>query len=444
MSETLDRASAPKPETPDAASAGGAGGAEVASAEAAGLEASPPRTTAPGAGTGQVVLKPRKAQPFFGRHPWVLDSAIARVEGAPADGDVVDLVSEKQRFIARGVYNSQSRLRVRLYSWNVGELLDVDFWRRRLKTAIQWRDQLGYNHPQGGARLVFSEADHLSGLIVDRYGEYLTVQPTGRAMYERLDMLIPLLAELLRPKGIMLRGERGMTKAEGIEFADHIVWGDLPRGPIFIEENGLRFGVDLAEGQKTGFYLDQRENRRAAAGYVRGRKLLDLFCYSGGFSIAAAKLGHAGEIIAVDSSEKALALAKANADLNGVTNLHLLAADGFAALDQFAGENRKFGAIVLDPPKFARSRGSLDEALRAYHRINRRAFDLLEPGGILVTCSCSGHVSREDFLMMLVGVAQKTGRELQILEQRGAAPDHPISATCLESEYLKCYICRVV
>ena len=408
------------------------------------IELHAPRETAPGMGTGQVVLKPRKAQPFFGRHPWVLDSAVERVEGSPADGDVVDLVTDKGKFIARGVYNSQSRLRVRLYTWHAGELLDDAFWRKRLENAILWRKELGYDNRNGAARLVFSEADGLSGLIVDRYGEYLTVQPTGRAMYQRLDKIVPLLVELVRPRGIMLRGERGMNKAEGLEFADHLAWGEMPDGPIFIEENGLQFGVDLREGQKTGFYLDQRENRRAAATYFHGRKVLDLFCYSGGFSIAAAKLGQASEVTAVDSSAKALALAKANAELNGVANLHLVEQDGFAALDQFVAERRQFGAIVLDPPKFARSRGALDEAIRAYHRVNRLAFDLLEPGGILVTCSCSGHVSRDDFLMMLVGVAQKTGRQLQILEQRGAAPDHPITATCLETEYLKCFICRVV
>ena len=403
-----------------------------------------PRETAPGMGTGQVHLKPRKAQPFFGRHPWVLDSAVAKVVGTPADGDVVELMSDKDRFIARGLYNSKSKLRVRLFTWHVGELLDEAFFRKRLETAVAARKALGYDAPGGAARVVFSEADGMSGIIVDRYAEYLTVQPTGRAMYQRLDRLLPMLVELLQPRGIMLRGDRGMTQTEGIEFADHLIWGEMPEGPVFIEENGLRIGVDLREGQKTGFYLDQRDNRRAAANYVRGRKVLDMFCYSGGFSLAAAKLGHALDVTAVDGSAKALLLAKNNAQHNGISNIHFQEADGFDFLAQQAAEGKKYGTIILDPPKFARSRAAIDEALRAYHRLNRLALDCLEPGGILVSCSCSGHVSREDFLMMLVGVAQKTGRDLQILEQRGASPDHPISATCLESEYLKCYICRVV
>jgi 23S rRNA (cytosine1962-C5)-methyltransferase len=250
--------------------------------------------------------------------------------------------------------------------------------------------------------------------------------------------------ELVRPRGIALRNERGLGQIEGIHLAEGTHWGQLPSGPIFIEENGLRFGVDLREGQKTGFYLDQRENRRAAANYCRGRRVLDLFCYSGGFGIAASKLGGASEVLAVDGSEKAVSLARANAELNGVANLHFQVGDGFQTLDSLAAGGERFGAVVLDPPKFARSRAAVDDALMAYHRLNRMAVELLEPGGILVTCSCSGHVTREDFLHMLGGVAQRTGRDIQVLEQRGAAADHPIAASCLESEYLKCFICRAV
>jgi len=408
-----------------------------------------PEPTAPAAeiaagyGLGQVILRPKKAQPFFGRHPWVLESAVGRVVGAPADGAIVDLLSDKEKFIARGIYNSRSRLRVRLYTWNPQEALDEAFWRRRLATAIQWRTQLGYVGPESATRLVFSEADGLSGLIIDRYGEYLAVQTTGLAMHRRMDVLTPMLVELLRPRGIMLRGERGMAQAEGLDFVDQLCWGEVPTGPIFITENGLKFGVDLREGQKTGFYLDQRDNRRAAAQYVQGRRTLDMFCYTGGFSLAAAALGQASEVIAVDGSDKALAMAKANADLNGIPQIHFHKADGFDFLQAQAAAGEKYGAVILDPPKFARSRTAVDEALKAYHRLNRLALEVLEPGGVLVTCSCSGHVSRDDFLMMLVGVAQKSGREIQVIEQRGAAADHPVSATCLESEYLKCFICRV-
>lgn len=412
--------------------------------EATAAEVGTERVSAPGLGVAHVVLKPRKVRPFFGRHPWVLESAIARVEGDAADGDVVELISDKGKFVARGLYNSQSRIRVRLYSWSVSELLDDIFWRRRLESAISLRRHLGYVDPHGAARLVFSEDDGLSGLVVDRYGEYLAVQPTGLAMAKRLDRIVPMLMELVRPRGIVLRNERGLGQIEGIHLTEGAHWGQMPNGPIFIEENGLRFGVDLREGQKTGFYLDQRENRRAAAAYCRGRRVLDLFCYSGGFGIAASRLGGASQVLAVDGSEKAIALARANAELNGLANMHFQVGDGFQTLDALAAAGERFGAVVLDPPKFARSRAAVDDALMAYHRLNRMAVELLEPGGILVTCSCSGHVSREDFLHMLGGVAQRTGRDIQVLEQRGAAADHPVAASCLESEYLKCFICRAV
>jgi 23S rRNA (cytosine1962-C5)-methyltransferase len=402
------------------------------------------RESAPGMGVAQVWLKPRKVRPFFGRHPWVLDSAIARIDGRAADGDVVDLISDKGRFVARGLFNSQSRIRVRLYTWTAAEPLDDAFWRRRLEAAVALRRDLGYTDPHGAARLVFSEADGLSGLIVDRYGEYLAIQATALALALRLETITPMLVELVRPRGIVLRNERGVGQLEGIHLPDGLNWGQMPEGPVFIEEHGLRYGVDLREGQKTGFYLDQRENRRAAAGYCRGRRVLDLFCYSGGFGLAAVKLGGAREVLAVDGSQKALALARANAELNGLSNIHFQAGDGFEILDSLRTAGERFGAVVLDPPKFARSRAALDDALMAYHRLNRTAAELLEPGGILVTCSCSGHVTREDFLHMLAGVAQRSGRDIQVLEQRGAAPDHPVWASCLESEYLKCFICRVV
>lgn len=402
------------------------------------------RTDAPGLGTAQVILKPRKSRPFYGRHPWVLESAVDHVDGNPADGDVVELLSEKGKFIARGIINSHSRIRVRLYTWEASQPVDDAFWRARLESALALRKGLGYDNPRGAARLVFSEADSLSGLVVDRYGEYLVLQVTSLAMLQRLDSLVPVLQESVAPRGIVARTERGLAAMEGIDLRDERLWGQRPGGPVFIEEHGIRYGVDFSEGQKTGFYIDQRENRRAAASYMHGRRVLDMFCYSGGFSLAGSILGGAREILGVDTSSKAVALAKANAELNGIANVHFEVADAFEKLDQLVYRRERFEAVVLDPPKFAGSRKKVDDALMAYHRINRTAVDLLEPGGILVTCSCSGHVTREDFLHMLSGVAQRTGRQIQVLEQRGPSADHPVSATCLETEYLKCFICRVV
>jgi 23S rRNA (cytosine1962-C5)-methyltransferase len=392
----------------------------------------------------QVILKPRKARPFFGRHPWVLDSAIDRVAGEPADGAVVDLIAHNGKFVARGVYNPHSRLRVRLYTWRPGEMLDQAFWKSRIERAVEYRRQLGYDRPDGAARLVYSEADCLSGLIVDRYAEYLVVQVTSLAIHARLDELMPILAETTGARGIVVRNDRAVARLEGLAGDEERSWGQVPDGPVFIDEHGLRYGVELAHGQKTGFYLDQRENRRAAASYVRGGRVLDMFCYTGGFGMAASRLGGAAEVLGIDASEKVIAVARAGAELNSLTNVRFEVADCFDALDELVSRGEQFDMVILDPPKFTRSRRSVEEALRAYHRINRLAVVLLPPGGRLVTCSCSGSVTREDFLYMLAGVAQQSGRDIQVLEQRGAAPDHPTSATCLETEYLKCFICRVV
>lgn len=400
--------------------------------------------TAVGFAAARAILKPRKARPFYGRHPWVLDSAIARIEGDAADGDVIDLMADTGKFVARGIFNSQSRIRLRLYTWDIHQALDDAFWRGRLETAVALRTTLGLDKRDGACRLVFSEADGLSGLVVDRLGEWLSVQVTGLGIERRLDVMVDMLKELFHPRGIFIRTEKGIASAEGVQLRDGLLWGETPSGPAFIVENGIRYGIDLAEGQKTGFYIDQRDNRMAAARHMHDRRVLDMFCYSGGFSLNAAVHGGAREIYGFDSSAKAIALAKANAELNGVTVTKFEEADCFKALDALKVNRERFGAVILDPPKFARSRSSLDDALRAYHKLNRMALDVLEPGGILVTCSCSGHVTREDFFHMLLGVAEQSKRDIQVLETRGASPDHPTSVTCLESEYLKCFICRVV
>lgn len=389
------------------------------------------------------MLKPRKARPFFGRHPWVLDSAVHRVEGQVEDGDEVLLVSDQGQPIARGILNRRSRLLVRLYSWGASEPLDDKFWRERLKVAIDLRIQLGYDDPEGATRLVYSEADGLSGLIVDRYGRDLVLQVNSLAIAKRLDRLVPMLVELVGPRSVSVRTDRQTVQHEGMDLNDGPCWGELPAGPAFIREHGLKYGVELHAGQKTGFFLDQRENRRAAASYARRQRVLDMFCYSGAFSLAARNLGEAREVFGFDSSQPAVTMARANAEMNGITGVRFETGDAFATLEGLHVAGEEFGMVILDPPKFAHSRQAVDDALKAYHRLNRAAVALLPAGGILVTCSCSGHVSREDFLHMLADVAQRTDRAIQVLEQRGAAPDHPISATCLESEYLKCMICRV-
>ena len=414
-----------------------------------------PAATSPLA-AARVILRPRKALPFYGRHPWVLESAVERVEPTSIagehlleiDGGVVDLLNDRGKFIARGFYNGQSRIRVRLMTWNAEEALDEAFFRRKIEAAIVLRRKLGYEsigeeRNGSAARLIFSEADGLSGLVVDRYGDCLVVQPTSLAMAKRLETIVAILQELLQPQAVVLRAEKSMAQLEGVAIAEGHTWGELPAGSITIREHGLAYEVDLHGGQKTGFYLDQRENRRAAAAYLKGRRVLDMFCYTGGFAMTAVALGGAREVLGIDSSKKAIAQARRNTEANGLANIAFDVGDGFEMLDALAGRGEKFDAVILDPPKFARGRSGANQALMAYHRLNRAAVDLLTPGGILITCSCTGSVSREDFLLMLSGVAQKSGRDLRVLEQRGAAPDHPVSATCLETEYLKCLICEV-
>lgn len=390
-----------------------------------------------------ITLCPRRQESLPDRHPWVLEKSILPPRPVPADGDVVDLITADGKWVARGIYNGQSRIRLRLYSWDRGQSLDRDFWRNRLAAAVELRRLLGYDDPAGACRLVFSEADGLSGLIVDRYGEHLVVQTTALAMAHRVGEIGDLLGEILSPRGITVRTDRKIAAMEGMETQEAVLRGEPLPPSVTLRENGLSFQVDLGAGQKTGYYLDQRENRLAAAACLAGRRVLDMFCYVGGFSLAAAKLGGAREVLAFDSSQRAVEQARANAALNGVQNVRFEVAEAFETLESLASAGERFGAVILDPPRFAGTRQSIDHALRAYHRLNRLGVQLLEPGGILVTCSCSGRVSRDDFSRMLYGVVRRTRREIQILQQRGPSPDHPVRPSCPETDYLKCFICRV-
>jgi 23S rRNA (cytosine1962-C5)-methyltransferase len=394
----------------------------------------------------EIHLKPRKALPFFSHHPWVYDTAIAEVTGDPAPGGAVVLRSAEGRFVAHGLYNPHSKVRVRLYSWREDQPLDDALWRTRLGEAVALRRRLyGDLTSDAGCRLVYSEADQLSGLVVDRYGDWLVIQFTSLAMAARRDVIVETLKSLVAPRGIYLRTEKGIGKMERLEIEDGLLWGEPPPRPLFLSENGIRYGVDLAEGQKTGFFLDQRDNRRRLAEFVRGGRVLDLFCYSGGFSLNALVHGAAREVVAIDGSDGAVRLAQANADLNGVAaRFKVTKEDAFRALERLAGEGQRFDAVIVDPPKMARRRDALDAALRGYFSLNRLAVDVLEPGGLLMTCSCSGVVTHQHFVEILARVSLDSGRHLQLLEARGPSADHPASVHCLESDYLKCYLCRVL
>jgi 23S rRNA (cytosine1962-C5)-methyltransferase len=391
-----------------------------------------------------VVLEQGRERPARGRHPWVFSGAIERIDGQPEDGDEVDVLALDGSFVARGLYNSKSQIRVRLYTWDAGERINEAFFAGRLDAAIGLRRSLGLIRPDGGCRLVFSEGDGLSGLVVDRYRDLLSMQLTSLALAKRRELLLDLLEERMRPAGVLLRTEKGMLEEEGLEATDGVLRGSAPEAPIPVVENGLTFLVDLRTGQKTGYFLDQRDNRRAIAPYAARRSVADLFCYTGGFTLPCLRAG-AASVVAVDMSERAIGLARANAAANGLDDGRVTfeVSDAFKWLEARVQEGARFDMIVLDPPRFARSGRGVASALRGYHSLNDLAVRCLNPGGVLVTCSCTGRVTREMFGDVLAEVEVTTGRRIRVLESRGQAGDHLVSSTCPETAYLKCLVCAV-
>jgi 23S rRNA (cytosine1962-C5)-methyltransferase len=358
---------------------------------------------------------------------------------------VVDLRSTAGNFVARGVFNSRSKIRVRLYSWDETESLDSDFFSHRLDRAIALRhDVLRLNTgPDAAYRVVFSESDLLSGMVADRFGDWLTVQFTSLALAQRRQFLAEQLREKLGVRGVYLRTERGIGQLEGIELHDGPLVGETPPAEVvFSEHFGLKFAVNLTEGQKTGYYLDQRDNRATVSRLAAGRRVLDAFCYSGGFGIYAAK-GGASEVLCVDASEAALKLAERNAVMNGCGQIRFHHADVFHHLGDLAAAGQKFDLVVLDPPKFARNRAAIPQAIQGYRKLHQQAMRLLDRDGVLVSCCCTGLIASEMLEDLIAQVATDSKRDLQILERRGPAPDHPVAISCRESTYLKCIISRV-
>lgn len=390
------------------------------------------------------VLRPRKARPFFAHHPWVFDGAIARIEGAVQPGDTVELQSDRGEFVAYGLVNPKSKIRIRLYSWHREQPLTDELFLHRIKDAVRFRmETLRLGEPRAACRLVNSESDGLSGLIIDRFADVVTVQFNSLALARFENVVVQAITESVQPTTIYCRVDPSIIEREGIEARDGLLAGRVPEAPVVIEESGIRFAVDPVHGQKTGAYLDQRENRVAAARYARGKDVLDVFCYAGGFGLVAARVGEARSVLAVDSSADALALARENARRNEIP-IDARQGDAGQVMTQLEREGRRFGLVVCDPPKFAAKAADVEGALRGYEFINRLAISLVEPGGVLVSCSCSGLVAPEMFLGVLTQASRKAGRELRLLEMRGHAPDHPVSLWCPESAYLKCAILRVM
>ncbi|MEO1524081.1 MAG: class I SAM-dependent rRNA methyltransferase [Planctomycetota bacterium] len=391
-------------------------------------------------------VKPSRQFPFLARHPWVHAHALKDDGASLSCGEIVDLVDSEDRFLGRGLVNPASRLRVRLYSFQEDVGIDDEFFCRRIDAAIARRrlGDLPTDLAHRAERLIFSESDLLSGLIVDRYADCLGVQFTAGALLRWREPILEHLRRVVGAREVVVRIDAKTAKHEGIHenVGEHSA-SENPLEPIEYRQNGLDLRVDLQGGQKTGGYLDQRCNHAAAAAYCVGKRVLDVCCYTGGFGLAAAKSG-ADSITAIDSSANAIEGARASAERNGLTDrMTFVQEDCFDGLNRLRESGEKFDVVILDPPRFAGSRHQIDQALRAYRRLNSLAVDLLPVGGVLVTCSCSGRVSRSDFLNMLVEVGRRCGRDLIVLENRGPAPDHPLAVSCPESDYLKCVIAQI-
>ncbi len=386
-----------------------------------------------------VILKPGKDARLASGHLWVYEGEVARLNGTVPDGGIVDIRAAHGRWLGQGFLNRQSTLAVRLLTTQREDIDDALF-RRRLERAIAYRARVVADTT--AYRVVYAEGDLLPGLIVDRYGEVLVVQTLALGMDLRKVVLVDQLTELLQPVAIFERNDPAVRRLEGMPARTGWLRGETE--PIReIREGTARFHLDIARGQKTGFFLDQRENRAAVCAYARGAEVLDAFCYTGGFAIETALAG-ARRVTAIDASEDAVALARRNAELNGVSDRCLFSVGNvFDELRRFAAEKSRFDLVILDPPAFARTKDALPRAIGGYKEINLRALKLLRPGGVLVTCSCSYHMTESRLREVVASAAVDAHRTLRLVEGRGQARDHPVHPAMPETRYLTCLIVEV-
>ncbi|HJB39023.1 MAG TPA: class I SAM-dependent rRNA methyltransferase [Candidatus Ruthenibacterium avium] len=387
-----------------------------------------------------------------GGHPWVYGTEVLREEPCE-NGALVDVVSLKGRYLGTGFVSEKSKIRVRVFSRNANDRFDEAFWRRRLTHAWEYRKSVLQPHELECCRVIFGEADLFPGLTVDRFGSILSAQVLSVGMEQCKELLFPLLVDVLQQDGQRIDGiyERNDVAIRGLEgMAQYKGWYDLsahglptPKSALAeIEENGVRYTVDVENGQKTGFFLDQKYNRAAVARLAQGKRVLDCFTHTGSFALNAAK-GGAAHVTAVDVSETAVEMARLNAERNGVSDrMDCVAADVFELLPTL--EQGAYDFIILDPPAFTKSRKTLHNALRGYKEINYRAMKLLPRGGYLATCSCSHFATEEEFCKMLVSAAKDANVQLRQIEARQQSPDHPILWGVPETSYLKFYLFQVV
>lgn len=388
-----------------------------------------------------LILKPGREKSLLRRHPWIFSGAIHHLDEEPASGSTVNLLSADGHFLARASYSPASQIRARVWTFT-DEPVDREFFRKRIRAAIEMRRRLNVESHADSYRLIYAESDSLPGLIVDRYGDVLVLQAlTAGAEYWK-DTLASLLLEETGLATLYERSDADVRELEGLQPKVGLLSGENYPLPITITEHNLRFLVNLQTGHKTGFYLDQRNNRLRVRELAKDRDVLDCFCYTGGFTVNALA-GGAKSVLSVDSSAEALELCKENIALNDLPASRHTALEGdvFQLLRKFRDENRSFDLIVLDPPKFAPTAAHAEKAARAYKDINLLAFKLLRPGGILVTFSCSGGVDAGLFQKIVAGAALDAGVEAQVVEWLSQAADHPVSLHFPESAYLKGLVC---
>ncbi len=401
----------------------------------------------------QITVTPKGEAALAGGHPWVYDGEITGAGSGAADGCLVDVIGPKGAYLGTGFYNSHSRIRVRLLSRNANDRFDEDFWRRRIRYAWDYRKAVMGPADIRCCRIIFGEADQFPGLTVDRFENVLVAQVLSLGMEKIKPLLFRLLAEVLRSDGQEIAGvyERNDVAIRGLEgMAQGKGWFPLPGEPVpdftsvDITENGIVYSVDFENGQKTGFFLDQKYNRLAVAKLAAGRTVLDCFTHTGSFALNAAK-GGAAHVTAVDVSEYAVSCAEANARRNGLDGvMDFLCADVFDLLPRLAAQPSLYDFVILDPPAFTKSRKATENAMRGYKEINYRAMKLLPRGGYLATCSCSHFATEDLFVRMLRSAARDAGVQLRQIEARQQCADHPILWGVEETNYLKFFLFQVV
>lgn len=386
----------------------------------------------------RAILKPGKEKRVYTFHPWIFKSDIDRIDGTYKSGDIVDIITSKGRFLARGFYNPQSQIALRIMTYSE-EPVDREFIFRRVHEAVEYRRTFA---DLESCRLIFAESDRLPALIVDAFGDILVLQCLALGMERFKQDVVDALVSEVNPRGIWERNDVPVRRLEGLEMCTGLLYGTVP-DRVEMTENGIRFLVDVKEGQKTGFFLDQKENRAAIAPFVRGKTVLDCFTHTGSFALHAGKFG-AKKVTGVDISEYACQFASENARLNGLEDrVSFLTANAFDLLAEKSRAGSKYDVIILDPPAFTKTRSAVEGAIRGYKEINLRAMKMIEPGGYLITCSCSQHILPEMFKTMVMNAAHDARVLLRQVEFRTQGKDHPILPYARETEYLKCGIYQV-